>query len=524
MCTPFDPEEALANTDPPSYTFSATIAQGETTEAEIATVKEWLSDADDKLAVMQAEAHDLGVRARQAYLGLYVARKLVEENKSITSVLRRVPAEILGYIMKRAVNSEPRYVQLKMALNMAQTCTVWRNVALSDKHLWNFLSMVPSQGWGWTTEEQGQRDAKRMERTQALIERSDRACVDVLIDCRDSPSSAAVLQRIVELVPKWRQVEIRNYDVKATTWGTDSVWALPLLRSLQGRVGELQALRLTGASANQWGVINDTVDTRQIAWFQDAPRLQRLSVSGVHVPETCRLRGGKFELRMSDGNQAATNSDLLGNFVFAGLKTLSVSGFRFGRRGTDTDTHVEVVDSILDFWRWSDRPELETLVVALSTGLVGNEPWRLLTEIPTLKSFTAEQSFSDEGILQIALFEALAIQPVTVDTLIIEGAQGPENLNDMNDEWIRKLVHMLTIQFSHGLRLVDFRTGRKGENRLKDITLRHLRQLKGQYSNVTMHLPGAVQDWTRSIPDAEEEWPAPEGWTEEASRVWWTRE
>ncbi|KAF8208431.1 hypothetical protein K438DRAFT_2068027 [Mycena galopus ATCC 62051] len=517
-------------------------ANNRTTEADMQLVRSWLPGAMGKLRVLQTDITIHETRLREARIDLLIAVDLVKEHSSIISAKRRIPVETMSIIMEEALSSISRPQHRDQALVMAHVCRSWRHIAHGNFRLWNFIDISAPNPWSTVTKRQ--RDGARMEILRATVLRIGNSPVDVRIDADDQPASS-LLDGAIALSNRWRYLEIKRYELFEARRGTDDEPILLAMERIAGNVGALRALRLTGSARSHWGPEDEAEGAdRTLNWFQYANRLRHLTVRFVDSPEThlvlpwhllreyheeavfrpgcmplsflasmstlvslhlcdgpipsstegtvVMLHLRTFELELSSSSFQPSASNLLGPFVFPALQNLTVRGHRFRAEGNHG--HTGVVDCIFQLLDRSHSPGLSSLTISLSTGLTDNQPWRLMTDIPSLNRLFVEQGFSEDGILTFETMTMLTDKPAFVEYLTIEGGQGPHRAWEMNTAWGNTLITMLEYQLAHNVRTVDVRPGMGGGYNLdRDVELR-LINLKERWQDRNIMVRNTVTD------------------------------
>ncbi|KAF8176656.1 hypothetical protein K438DRAFT_1979025 [Mycena galopus ATCC 62051] len=540
---------------------------GSSAAAEVCAAEEWLPIAKHERDYLEYKAMDMQRQYRQARIDLMLVNSMIDNHRYIVSILRQVPEEVLRECMRWAILSLPRRLQKDAARTLATVCTAWRNTVHADPALWNFFAIDPHDAWLDTKRDD--RDTKRWAELQEMLDRIKNYDFDLALDGEDD-TPEVLLESLVALSHRWRRVEVKNYEQYEVHVNSYGGRLLQLLERLPTQPTGVQHLRFQGARNTGWGhpTINAEED-RTVAWFREAEKLTVLELSTVRSPEKVfdvkweglrkysedycrrtapplashfqrmqqlvelRLRNSTlpnkthtdviaiptvtlFELTMDLPNLAIGHHGLLQLFEFKGLRSLELRGTSFQKTENNAGVQIAVVDSALDFWRSSAKAPWQELTISMATGLRDNRPWRLLTDIPTLKTFTVEHAYSHDfrdGLLTNPFLDHLLSETATVHTLRLEGGQAPDFQSSATEErWTAKLCSVLEYQFARNLRTVDLTRGHAGACTISEATENTLKKLAEGTKERTIKLcaPANKRGW------------AGEGWgVEWRDTNWW---
>ncbi|KAJ7648200.1 hypothetical protein DFH06DRAFT_573665 [Mycena polygramma] len=193
-------------------------------ESELPSIREAISDGQDRISVFDAQIgtlkeqiHDL----QSAILQLQSRRseivESIHQHQSITSPIRRIPAELvceiflLAWASEDAVNKPPWY--------LGHICRLWRNYAVSYPALWISLTVGPSVGPTlWRLKEQ--------------LLRSANAAIDIVWRCADDHP------RLMDLLrphsSRWRTLRFEDCGLEHFDW----------LHSVEGCLDRLQRVEV----------------------------------------------------------------------------------------------------------------------------------------------------------------------------------------------------------------------------------------------------------------------------------------
>ncbi|KAJ7243879.1 hypothetical protein B0H12DRAFT_1073839 [Mycena haematopus] len=477
----------------------ATKEDAEYDANNVVLAKDWLPTGRALIELQTREIFELNQRLRSAQINLAVTRKLVEHHESVASVRRHFPHDMLREIMDRRIENVTRNRQWLVCLGLSHVCSLWRDVALSQTCYWSYLTVSPFNVW------QSSYGTTRSEWVRTMVERSVDRPLDVSIEVRiDTP--AGVLDSVLDVSKRWGRLEIRDYKQFVTLDEENKI------HMSQAPLDNLTALMLPGVERpiRPWEEVGE--DPHQIVtWIENAKNLRSLSLKDTISPEMClrahwetiqhyeedscwrrnpmfhshlssmkslvalRLRNVNIPV-LTDGQHITLSSvetvnllmdrasmnpilDPLAIFIFQSLKSLTVRGCWFANA-----IDIALDESIFVLWRRSKEPAIDSIAIEPCTDC-----------IPSKSSKTI----------------------ILVRKLTVAGAQGHDIVGRTTHEWSNKLTSVLDFQFSHNLRVVDFRPRRGGTNNLTETETVCLRELQARTKTATVLLPTpeSVDTW-----------------------------
>ncbi|KAF5372878.1 hypothetical protein D9758_001557 [Tetrapyrgos nigripes] len=241
--------------------------------------------------------------------------------KSITSPLRSLPTEILQHIFLHSLPPFSTFDRVQSPINVAQTCSRWRPVAIGTPELWAaFHIFVPEAAYTFDPQYTSKCNALR-EGLECFLSRSGSLPLSISLYSSNSDrwhDDVAAVTGILEiLLPhhrRWKHLHLRiPYD---------SLFALEHIR------GEdlvcLEAVSLYGSPSDTRFGISDIVPS---TFLENAPSLRQLDLPqyGVSYELSAASMARLTHLVMTRPLEDAALMDMLANCV--NLVELSVSSY-----------------------------------------------------------------------------------------------------------------------------------------------------------------------------------------------------